>query len=36
MVLMAAVIKSILGETTPKLRLEPVDFRLRPEYFFGD
>jgi hypothetical protein len=35
MALMAAVIKFILGETTPKLRLEPVDFRLGPEYFFG-
>jgi len=33
---MAAVIKSILGETAGKRRLEFVDFRLEPEYLFGD
>jgi len=33
---MAAVIKSILGETTRNFALEPVDFRLRPEYLCGD
>jgi hypothetical protein len=36
MALVTAIIKPIPGETTRNFAAEPVDFRLGPEYLFGD